>query len=67
VADGEHIVPIGKAKFKREGSDVTLVVTPRPFTVAQKAADQLAEQNGLGGSARLAVAPALTKRPFWNR
>src|SRR6266550_2994524 len=45
VPDGEHIVPIGKAEIKREGSDVTLVCHSKTLTVAQKAADQLAEQN----------------------
>ena len=45
VPDGEHIVPIGKAEIKREGSDVTLICHSKTLTVAQKAADQLAEQN----------------------
>ncbi len=45
VPDGEHVVPIGKAEIKREGSDVTLVCHSKTLTVALKAADQLAEQN----------------------
>ncbi len=45
VPDGEHIVPIGQAEIKREGNDVTLVCHSKTLTVAQKAADQLAEQN----------------------
>src|SRR3989454_12782159 len=45
VPDGEHIVPIGRADVKRQGSDVTLVCHSKTLTVAQKAADQLAEQN----------------------
>ena len=45
VPDGEHVVPIGKAEIKRAGSDVTLVCHSKTLTVAQKAADQLAEQN----------------------
>src|SRR5207244_3106217 len=45
VPDGEHVVPSGKAEVKRAGSDVTLVCHSKTLTVAQKAADQLAEQN----------------------
>src|SRR3954453_14337212 len=45
VPDGEHVVPIGKAEIKREGSDVTLVCHSKTLPVALKAADQLAEQN----------------------
>ena len=45
VPDGEHIVPIGKADIKREGSDVTLVCHSKTVAVALKAADQLAQQN----------------------
>src|SRR6266571_718784 len=45
VPDGEHIVPIGRADIKRPGSDVTLVCHSKTLAVAQKAADQLAEQN----------------------
>jgi pyruvate dehydrogenase E1 component beta subunit len=42
VPEGEHIVPIGQADFKREGSDVTLVCHSKTVSVALKAADQLA-------------------------
>ena len=45
VPDGEHIVPIGRAEVKREGTDVTLVCHSKTLVVAQKAADQLAEQD----------------------
>jgi len=45
VPDGEHIVPIGRADIKREGSDVTLVCHSKTLSVALKAADQLAEQD----------------------
>ena len=45
VPDGEHIVPIGLAEVKREGKDVTLICHSKTLTVAQKAADQLAEQD----------------------
>jgi pyruvate dehydrogenase E1 component beta subunit len=45
VPDGEHIVPIGKADVKREGTDVTLVCHSKTVAVALKAAEQLAEQD----------------------
>ncbi|HEY7192472.1 MAG TPA: pyruvate dehydrogenase complex E1 component subunit beta [Gemmatimonadales bacterium] len=45
VPDGEHIVPIGKAEVKREGTDVTLVCHSKTLSVALKAAEQLAEQD----------------------
>ncbi len=45
VPDGEHLVPIGRADVKREGTDVTLICHSKTVSVALKAADQLAEQN----------------------
>jgi pyruvate dehydrogenase E1 component beta subunit len=45
VPEGEHIVPIGRAEVKREGTDVTLICHSKTVAVALKAADQLAEQN----------------------
>ncbi len=45
VPEGEHIVPIGRADVKREGTDVTLICHSKTVSVALKAADQLAEQN----------------------
>ncbi|HEY9014175.1 MAG TPA: pyruvate dehydrogenase complex E1 component subunit beta, partial [Gemmatimonadales bacterium] len=42
VPEGEHIVPLGQADIKREGSDVTLVCHSKTVSVALKAADQLA-------------------------
>jgi pyruvate dehydrogenase E1 component beta subunit len=45
VPDGEHIVPIGKAELKREGSDVTLISHSKTVTVALNAAEQLAGQS----------------------
>jgi len=44
VPEGEHIVPIGRADVKREGTDVTLICHSKTVSVALKAADQLAEQ-----------------------
>jgi pyruvate dehydrogenase E1 component beta subunit len=45
VPAGEHIVPIGRAEIKREGTDVTLVCHSKTVSIALKAAEQLAEQN----------------------
>lgn len=45
VPEGEHVVPIGQAEVKREGSDVTLVCHSKTVSVALKAADQLAADN----------------------
>ena len=45
VHEGEHLVPIGKADIKREGSDVTLICHSKTVAVALKAAEQLAEQS----------------------
>ena len=43
VPDGEHLVPIGLADVKREGTDVTLVAYSKMVAVALKAADELAK------------------------
>jgi pyruvate dehydrogenase E1 component beta subunit len=45
VPEGEHVVPIGQAEVKREGSDVTLVCHSKTVTVALKAAEHLAADN----------------------
>ena len=45
VPDGEHLVPIGKAEVKREGSDVTLVCHGKMVGLALKVADELAGQD----------------------
>ena len=39
----DHVVPLGKADVKREGTDVTLVAHSKTVQVALKAAEQLAE------------------------
>ena len=44
VPDGEHVVPLGQAEIKREGSDVTLIAMSRMVHVALAAADQLADE-----------------------
>jgi pyruvate dehydrogenase E1 component subunit beta len=45
VPDGEHVVPIGQADVKREGSDVTVICSGKTVAVSLKAAETLAEQN----------------------
>jgi pyruvate dehydrogenase E1 component beta subunit len=45
VPEGEHIVPLGVAEVKREGSDVTLVSHSKSVSVALKAAELLAQEN----------------------
>jgi len=42
----DYIIPIGKGKIKREGSDVTIVAHGKMYHVAKKAAAQL-EKNGV--------------------
>ena len=41
--EDDYIIPIGKAKIKREGSDVTVVATGKMYHVAKQAAQQLAK------------------------
>ena len=41
VPDGEHVVPLGKARIARTGSDVTLVAYGAMVPVAEKAAETL--------------------------
>lgn len=45
VPEGEHVVPIGKADLKREGSDVTIVCHSKTVRPALKAAEALAAEN----------------------
>jgi pyruvate dehydrogenase E1 component beta subunit len=44
VPEGEHLVPLGRADVKRQGSDVTVVAWARLVTSALEAAEQLAER-----------------------
>jgi pyruvate dehydrogenase E1 component beta subunit len=44
VPDGEHVVPLGKARVAREGEDLTLVAYGAMVGVAEKAADALADR-----------------------
>jgi pyruvate dehydrogenase E1 component beta subunit len=42
VPEGEHIVPLGKARIAREGEDLTIVAYGTMVGVAERAADELA-------------------------
>jgi pyruvate dehydrogenase E1 component beta subunit len=41
VPDGDHVVPLGKARVAREGTDVTLIAYGAMVAVAEQAADEL--------------------------
>jgi pyruvate/2-oxoglutarate/acetoin dehydrogenase E1 component len=41
VPEGEHLVPLGKARVAREGTDVTLIAYGGMVAVAEQAADEL--------------------------
>ena len=45
VPDGDIVVPFGKARIAREGTDVTLVSYGRQVNMLLKVADKLAEEN----------------------
>ena len=44
VPEGEHVVPLGKARLAREGSDLTFVAYGAMVPLAEQAADELAER-----------------------
>jgi pyruvate/2-oxoglutarate/acetoin dehydrogenase E1 component len=44
VPDGEHLVPLGRARLAREGSDVTLVAYGAMVPVCERSADALASE-----------------------
>ncbi|MCP9485617.1 MAG: alpha-ketoacid dehydrogenase subunit beta [Gaiellaceae bacterium MAG52_C11] len=44
VPDGEHVVPLGKARLAREGGDLTIVAYGAMVPVAERAADALASK-----------------------
>ena len=44
VEDGEVLVPVGKARIRREGTDVTIVTFNKMILVAEKAAEELEKQ-----------------------
>jgi pyruvate/2-oxoglutarate/acetoin dehydrogenase E1 component len=45
VPDGEHVVPLGKARLAREGDDVTLVAYGSMVPVCEAAADELEDMS----------------------
>ena len=45
IPEGEYLIPIGKAKVVREGTDVTIVSFNKMMKVALGAADELAKEN----------------------
>jgi pyruvate/2-oxoglutarate/acetoin dehydrogenase E1 component len=44
VPEGEHVVPLGRARLVREGSDVTVIAYGAMVPVAERAADALADE-----------------------
>ncbi len=44
VPDGDYVVPIGKSKVQRPGTDVTIVSYSRGLQLSMQAADELAKQ-----------------------
>ncbi len=47
VPDGEHLVPLGKADVKREGTDLTIVSYSRQLLFALEAAETLQKEHGI--------------------
>jgi pyruvate dehydrogenase E1 component beta subunit len=47
VPDGDHVVPLGQAEVKREGTDVTLVCYAKSVAPTLKAADTLQNDGGV--------------------
>ncbi len=46
-ADGDHVVPLGKADIKREGKDISLIAHGRSVLHALAAAETLKEEHGI--------------------
>ena len=47
VPGGEHVVPLGKARLAREGSDLTIVAYGSMVPLAEQAADELASDTSV--------------------
>jgi len=47
MPEGDHVVPIGKARVAREGSDVSIITYAATVYKALEAAEQLAREDGL--------------------
>jgi pyruvate/2-oxoglutarate/acetoin dehydrogenase E1 component len=58
VPEGDHVVPLGRARLAREGDDVTLVAYGAMVGVAERAADALA------GEASVEVLDLRTLKPL---
>jgi pyruvate/2-oxoglutarate/acetoin dehydrogenase E1 component len=58
VPDGEHVVPLGRARIAREGDDVTLVAYGAMVPLCERAADVLA------GEASVEVVDLRTLKPL---
>jgi pyruvate dehydrogenase E1 component beta subunit len=58
VPDGEHVVPLGKARVAREGTDVTVVGYGAMVPLAERAADELS------GEASVEVLDLRTLKPL---
>src|SRR6266511_1299475 len=58
VPDGEHVVPLGKARLAREGRDVTLVAYGSMVPLCERAAD------ALDGEASIEVLDVRTLKPL---
>ena len=58
VPEGEHVVPLGKARLAREGTDLTLVAYGSMVPLAEQAADELA------GEASVEVLDIRTLKPL---
>jgi len=58
VPEGEHVVPLGKARIAREGADVTIVGYGTMIPLAEQAADALA------GEASVEVLDVRTLKPL---
>ncbi len=58
VPDGEHVVPLGKARLAREGDDVTIVAYGSMVPLAEQAADEI------GSEASVEVLDLRTLKPL---
>ncbi|MET0937974.1 MAG: alpha-ketoacid dehydrogenase subunit beta [Gaiellaceae bacterium] len=47
VPDGEHVVPLGKARVAREGSDVTIVAYGSMVPLAEQAAEEISNDTSV--------------------
>lgn len=47
VPDGEYVVPIGKSRVMREGSDITVIGYSMPLHFANQAAEELSREEGV--------------------